>query len=287
MITNRLNIVATCAFLAILIAPKAFAKETITWVTPDWSPYFIVKGTGKGTGYSDVFLRFFEKNLPDYNHKNSVMTMTRYYLSAKENKDICFCDMLKTPERESILYYSKPIVLAAALRIYIKPGGKINQGTSTVTSLEELMSDYQLNGIFEKNRSYGTKLDALIEKYSPNPNIQVAQVTPERLYQLLEDQRADYIVEYPFALGTTQKRLKSNVDLIPLKISEQVPYTIAYVTCAKTPTGLKVINSINEVLDKKRDSDEYRKLFMLPTRVMSKNGKLEYEELWDIFQKMD
>lgn len=276
-------LVPTLLCLTVLAAP-VYAKELVTWVTPDTSPYNIVRGKDKGTGYSDMLRKFFQQRLTDYDHNTSIMTISRYLLGAKQGKTLCMCDLLKTPEREELLCFSDPIVLTPSLRVYTLPGGTINPGGTTTVSVKELLADPQLRTALMQERSYGPVLDPLIATYKSRPNVMVTQFQPERIHQLLLEGRIDYLIEYPFSIPANQKKLNSTRELTPLKISEQADYAVAYLTCSDTPEGQAIIQDVNTLIKKHKGSPEFKKVFMLPSHDMGAGDKQGYEELWQIFQ---
>jgi polar amino acid transport system substrate-binding protein len=279
-------IVLLCA-LVFGACGQAHANEAIVWATPDFAPYFILQGDKKGQGYSEAYINFFENKLPEYDHQRRVMSLTEYMSAAREEQDVCFCDLLKTPEREEVLYYSAPINLVTALRVYTLPNGPIPPSLSNTVSMDELLDNFTLNVSFEDGRSYSKTLDQLIRDHKDMPNIRMEYGTPEQILQMLVARRLDYMVEYPYAVAAMERKLDIHVKLVPLRIKEQKPYTVAYVTCAKTPSGKAVIERINDILKNIIDTPEYKKLFLYPSTSLLEPDRKEFEELYKTFLTLD
>jgi uncharacterized protein (TIGR02285 family) len=221
------------------------ANDEINWASPDWPPFYIYSGPEKNLGSSQVFQFFFRDKLKSYQHNTALMNFSRFIKEAKQGKNICMVDLLKKPEREKVLYYSNPMNFAMPAQvIMLKTKADSLFGKKSNVSLVELMKNKELRTIAEAKRSYGI-LDPIIKANSALENVSTAPHNNKSLMSMLQKNRIDYFIEYPQAISS----LTDNPQAIrTFDIDEQVPFITTYVTCAKTPWGLTVIDNINVIL---------------------------------------
>jgi len=78
-------------FLFFIISPSnILAKDSITWMEAVAPPFFIHDGDLKGQGYEDLITDLLAENLPLYEHKRTVATISRHYQQWKQGEKVLF-----------------------------------------------------------------------------------------------------------------------------------------------------------------------------------------------------
>ena len=259
------------------------ANDEINWASPDWPPFYIYSGPEKNLGSSQVFQFFFRDKLKSYQHNTALMNFSRFIKEAKQGKNICMVDLFKKPEREKVLYYSNPTYFGIPAQvIMLKTKADSLFGKKSNVSLVELMKNKELRTIAEAKRSYGI-LDPIIKANSALENVSIAPLNNKSLMSMLQKNRIDYFIEYPQAISS----LTDNPQAIrTFDIDEQVPFITTYVTCAKTPWGLTVINNVNVILKTQHKSKAYERVFLDISKYLDKQNKNKIRELYNTFSEL-
>jgi uncharacterized protein (TIGR02285 family) len=260
----------------------AHANDEINWASPDWPPFYITNGPEKGLGVSQGFQFFFRDKLTAYQHHTAVMNFSRFIKEAEKGKHVCMVDLLKSPEREKVLYYSKPINLGIPQQVVmLKTTADTLLGKKNSVALVELMANKELLTIIEANRSY-ILLDPIIKASSAQENVSIAPLSTESLIGMLKKHRIDYFIEYPQAI----RFLTDNSQAFrTINIVEQVPYMATYATCPKTPWGLTVIDNINAILKTQHKSKAYQRVFLAKGKYLDEKNNNKILELYHFFSE--
>ncbi len=264
------------------------SKDEIIWATNSWPPFTIVEGPNKEKGITDVLVNYLQKNLPGYDHKRKRMNYIRYFASAKNGHNICMAGLLKTAQRESIVHYSIPTALGLPQSVVTKRAiAKKYFGDVDEISIEKILQNAKLKVIFQKKRSYGI-IDQYINKFKHQNNIEISLNRNISVFQMLQTDRIQYMVEYPYAIADMIKDShQKGAEIITLKIKELPPFIRAHVTCSKTAWGKRVIDQINQVVRSKKNSPEYQTIFGDQEKYLDKKAIQRHKRLYfDEFLKM-
>lgn len=241
-------------YLIIAFTLYSFAEETIIWNSVEFPPSLITKGEKKDQGYSDKARILMVNNLTEYKHKLKYVNSARAISNIKEKKNHCFSGLNKNSSRERFIQFSDFFMLSLPNEIIIK---KDNYNkflpfidSNGLINFEKLLTNNQFNFAYTKNRSYNPFVDEIIENNRNNKNIlyrPASDLTSGFLNMLRED-RADYIIEYP-----TMVNYHSNNEFITIPIKNaNTPFKV-FIGCSKTNEGKKIIQRINTVIKNNKD----------------------------------
>lgn len=251
---------AIFGFLFILslgYTPSLQAKDTVTWVLNGFIPFYIQDGPYKGQGISDKLTTFFQKRLPDYIHRQEQMTFSRFFALVEKGNLVCNPLLLKTPEREKILAYSRPFKPAYA-HVMVS-NHKVDTPAQGV-SFKKFLEENRHRLIVQTKRSYGPLLDEIIKDARARGRIQDHSFPTKQLYVMLEKERIDYFVDIENSAVYYQKlhpgkRMFHNVALMEDRLDR-----FGYAVCSKTPAGQRLITIINQIIEKEKGSAEFRSI---------------------------
>ncbi|WP_177208061.1 TIGR02285 family protein [Pseudoalteromonas denitrificans] len=234
-------------------------SNTITWQVNHAPPVTILKGEYKDQGFLDKILELIISELPQYRHEIIVSSMARSIFDLKKQKNVCLPALFATDERKRYMTFSKSSIAHPSHRIIFN-NNKILPFEKTI-ALDDLLSqeDYTLG--LDKGRSFGNKIDAIINKYSSQTNIHLqSSDSPNQLLQMVKIGRIDYTIAYPFKVSYYNKynHLNKN-NFKQYKMLDASQYVIGRVACPKNPWGEKVIADIDVVLKNIKSSPLYFK----------------------------
>lgn len=274
-------------FSICLSVTSARARETLCWGAGNNPPFNILAGKEKGNGYSDILQHFFAERMPEYDHKIIRITLPRLLEQAAAGKNFCYCNLRKTPEREEILLYSSVLTMGLAPRVYALEKSLVSgMALNGVVRLTDVLSVPGLRGLFRRGRSWGASIDSVLRRFNPSGGNSSSTTIKDKI-DLVCAGRADYFIEYPFAVERLLKKERKESCLVGLKIKGQPEVIKAYIGCSDTQFGRKVIDQINEIVRKEKGSPEYRKVFMAPAASHIEESVREMEWLYDQFISSD
>lgn len=257
--------------LCLLAAPEqSTARESIIWAVGDQPPRitFDKHTLGGQGGLQQLMLSNALEN--EYNAIYMQMTWSRFESDVKKQRNICSSFMLKTVKREKYIRYSIPWHINLPHHVVMHKSKWNNIGRPSIISLNRLIKHNDMIGIVEQSRSYG-ELDKILNSKLPS-NITTASIHPMRALSMLDRNRVDYTIEYPYFANHFMKSNKLDLNsfaIIP--ISESKPYYYTHVGCPDTAWGRRVIDKVNSVIRTTRKNEDYLSvLTMLYTRDIDK-----------------
>jgi len=277
-------------FLFFIISPLNLqAKDSITWMEAVAPPFFIHEGNLKGQGYEDLITDLLTENLPLYDHKHMIATISRHYQQWKQGEKSCSLAMFKTPERKEFAYFSIPSVFTLPTVLIIRKDNLNTFGGKKNVHLQQLLEGKNITIGRSKNRSYGILVDDVLNHFGNDNNIFSFQ-GPElslNLFKMLTGGRIDALVGLPEEAMYLAETLGFKDQIMTLNISENQNdhnASLTYVACSKTEWGKKTIDTINSVLLEQRPTERYRAAY---ERWLDPSSIEEYRQLYsDVFLKI-
>ncbi|MBF0280437.1 MAG: TIGR02285 family protein [SAR324 cluster bacterium] len=246
--------------LMVIQSGALMAKEIIHWYQSDSPPFIILRGPDKGTGSIDSVIKFFQERIPQYEHKNALSNLVRFEKQAKNGENWCHAWLLKTAEREKFLFYSDPATLVLPSHLIIKKENLALFGSQNQVSLEKIFKNKRIKGRVARSRSYGKKIDSLIERYKDVSNLKLVSQKEIQVLKMLLLDRIHYTINYPVVADYLAHQFNAAEKFISIPLKETQDIKKGYIGCARTPWGRQVIDQINQVLKKERTSQLYRKM---------------------------
>ncbi|MCX4026458.1 TIGR02285 family protein [Endozoicomonas sp. SM1973] len=257
----------------------ATEKETITWFAAHWPPLMMLRGDDKGSGRVDMRLQLYQSKLSQYNHKILEMSWGRFWHDIKAGKKICSPMHLKKPDRLKIAYFSTPVDVAVSHRIIMKKTNAALLNSPASYSIIKLITDRRFKGIVESQRSYTKELDEIFTGHEKNSNFQKITIAADSLFKMLDHNRINYIIEYPFIASYHGKQYFKNInDYASIQIDEITPYFLVYTVCPRNDWGKQVISDINNMLKTLIHQEEYKKIIF--ESWLDKNDLIQIKDVY-------
>lgn len=256
---KKLVLSALCAIF--LLSRPAMADETgntITWLHPIYPPVFMPKGPDKGTGILEQALPMLQQALPEYRHEVMETNMKRLLKTIEAGRFVCSNLLLKTPEREKFIAFSKPYILTHAYRIIVRAEDWQKFGRMTnqegALSLAQLLETEGLRLGYSEGRSYSPPVNAVLKKQATKQNSYKSTNSDllEALLKMTARKRVDYTIGYPFEVTYLARQMNLKQAFVSYAIAESADTYVAHVGCPNNAWGRKVIEAVNPVLERLR-----------------------------------
>lgn len=234
----------------------AHAKDVVTWHVSHFPPVNIMSGPFQNEGFADKTRLFFQRNLTDYTHEEVTQGYAQSMERAKSGAAFCRADMLKTPEREKVFHFSKPVYFTSGRRllvsndVFLQTSGFANKNGDV--RFEELLTQPWAKYGYVKGRAYFPAEKEAITLYQTT-HPELASDNSYEAFNLLRNEKANMLILYPFEYGYYLR-----LDEVPshhrsLQLADMEPFSFAYFACSKTAQGKRVIEAVNQIVDKEDD----------------------------------
>ncbi|MDV7340200.1 TIGR02285 family protein [Terasakiella sp. A23] len=234
---------------------SAQEKETITWARFAYIPFYIVDGPYKDQGIGDRLIDFYEKYLPEYNHKRQLMSFARQDDEIRKKTFMCNALLLKTPAREKVFSFSNPV--SPLFTHVLVTRKKMNRSVDGI-SLRHFLANLDGRLVVENKRSYGKRLDTILNEFADKGVYQAKTIASERALELLETGHIDYFLETEAGIGYLLKLQETSDDIYIIPFLEETIEQFSSVACTQTSETPKLLKRINELLKERQASEDFR-----------------------------
>jgi uncharacterized protein (TIGR02285 family) len=238
--------------LAVLSSVTTAQADSIDWYIRDWPPVNILQGPMLGQGAYDVMLNRLIAAMPQYEHRLHISTLTMRQQMMQQHISHCLFGLLKTPQRQSFLQFSEVVAAIPNLQLVARadhPLWQQLQGSAEV-DLDWLFQQ-TWRGMVEQQRTYPAPIAAHL------PEMMQVSATETDLVQMLNANRADYVLEYADRMHyLAQQKPGTPLRSIALKGLPRV--SEVYVACSINEQSRAQIKAVNQALQELRRDPQYR-----------------------------
>ncbi len=241
------------------------AKDLLTWQVVHWPPFQMLEGLDKGQGRFDALLELYKTNLPQYEHKTIAINWARFFNEIKKGEKICSIFIIRTKERDTFAWFSKPASIGLPLRIMMRESSIETLGNRNPISIVTLVKDNRFRGILVYKRSYYTVIDKILEDYASLSTVKRLATPEESIIQMLLAGRADYTIEYPYVANYMANKFQAEYDtkIESIPIKELQEYGQSSCACPKNDWGKKVIEDFDKMLERIKRTPEFLKIMQM------------------------
>lgn len=230
------------------------SRDTVLWHVNNFPPYSITSGPEAGQGINDHVMSQLMKGMPEFQHKVIDASLARALENIKTRPDACSVSLLRTPEREAVMYFSIPrgLLLPNALVMMRSRADEMKPflNAQGEVVLESMLAEGRLRLGLSPERSYGQWVDQVIKRY-PGAVVTVAAKDQfaSRLLKLVNQNEFDVVIGYAIELRYTVQEMKMNLhDFVVYPIAESSGLLSVGVACSKSEQGRRIIDAIDRVL---------------------------------------
>ncbi|MDX1539370.1 hypothetical protein [Arsukibacterium sp.] len=234
----------------LLLACDVQARPTLNWLQADWPPHQIVSGPYQGQGTFDLLQRQLTERLPQFNHRNRLVSMARLE-QVFTDAEVANCSVgtLFSEQRAVNRLFSNPVAVGPALAVAYIAGTLSNHPANQAdgVNIAILAQDPELSGVYQPSRFYPDVIIRALQQTSSN--LSSYPFTSEvNAVALLASGRVHYVIEYPERLEYFNRLLAEAAALEHRAIIDANIASVSYVTCSKDATGKSAIAAINQLL---------------------------------------
>lgn len=250
---KRIHILFT-AFILLWPVCAMADKDIITWYRAEFPPASIIHGTFKDKGHDNYLEEILKQKLKGYKHTVHHANYGRI-LKQLATTNCCCVTLLKTPEREKYIEYSRPTMVYLATGVIVLKS-KINlispfMDEEGYVSIEKLFKKTKLRMGISHGRRYGGMVDRIIDQNKNSPRI-ITHFKEDLLKSLLVKIEAEHPVDFTIGHShelnwqVSNSNIGDNFEFIPMR--ETPKYILSYIGCTKNEWGKKIIRKINKIL---------------------------------------
>ena len=232
------------------------APPVLRWLVQDLPPHFSY-AAGRaphgiedlGRGEVDGFLRQLIQRLPQYRHEFVEASTPRFEVLARQGQTLCSVLHVRNPERLAWLYFTQlhPALMSRQIHVIVHRDSlaRFESGTGQPLQLAELLRRDDLVGLLPRERSFGPRIDALLQEQGAKAPKTIAVQRHLQLLAMLRAKRMDYTLEYPASVDEYLRQLGGPADLVKLPLAEGRSTQLATAACSRTPEGRERIEAID------------------------------------------
>lgn len=182
----------------------------------------------------------------------------------KERENSCMAGVLKSAEREKQFRFSKAFVFVQGIHLYVLKDSYLHDRLQARLSKAQNLSlkanwSRETKAVLglDYERSYGAELDPLVRAPDMDKYLYQKQsgAGVGDLWPMLKQKRVDMILEYPFLLPASYKKL-----VVGFPIAEAEPDTAAYFACNNSDTGAQIIHHLNKAIAELVLTEDYLRI---------------------------
>jgi uncharacterized protein (TIGR02285 family) len=196
-------------------------------------------------------LKMLQQNSPQpLNFTYQQMSISRSWFELAKIDNSCMYNKVKTPERQSLAYYSQyPITLYPPLRLIIR-----------AEDADKYPNKFDLSSItpaqykrfaVATNRAYGEVIDQQLAERKDVLLFRDGNDSVDKLINMLAMNRIDGFIEYADAVNASLNRTHKQFEFNSIAIEGVQKPSAGYMVCAKTATGKQLISTIDKAMSTK------------------------------------
>ena len=250
----------------------------MTWLMPDFPPIGVPVHGQPTDGMADQIVKYLIARWPESPHRFLYANPNRVWSMIAAGERVCFTGALRTPERDRYAYFRNTYLLPAPALIF-RPEvlAALPLNARGEAEPAALMNSPDLRGLVIETRAYGRAVDALLKNPAASPNVKriAASNYGKSIFTMLAINRADYTIDYDFALthaASTDSQL-AGLKVLPLAGANDL--IVGGIACPRTDWGRAAIQKIDALLASREGSSV---LAQAQARWISKESAQRYEE---------
>lgn len=262
-----------------MLTLSASAAETLTWVLTTAAPGISMPKDTIITEEHPLML-LYKEHFSDYQYTSFKATVPRIEAELKSKRLVCFPGSSEANRRREFAYltpqYLQPtpeIVMRKEIADRLFPHRH-------AISLKELLKDKKLRGLIGEARSFGSEIDTILNDNSENLRKGVFETFGSGLLNMIEKDRADYTIEYPFIFRHLQTIERIGKDLVSFQVSDASPTIVQYLACSKTPEGLAIVKRADKLIREHIQEPKYWSAFV---QALAEKDRVRFQKEVDAF----
>ncbi len=239
--------------LLLCVTGLARAQSTtpleVTWGMSPWPGLVNIEDGQPRSGVIIDLLQQITLRLPEYQHRYSLVNLTRGFEQVKREPLSCFLPTFRTAERDQLGHYvSLFVAMPHQLLIRSEDRQRI-AGDQAEVSLQQLLRDRSLRGGLIQDRSYGPVLDPLLQAPGAQPQLIRVQTSSagNNLFDMLERGRVDYLLEYAEVIQFAQQQRQTTLAVTLLPLQEANTPFVSGIYCSKNAAGAELVRRIDQI----------------------------------------
>ncbi len=230
---------------------------TITWLVMEMPPHFSYpehrppkEPADLGQhGEIDGLQRLLIAQMPaTVEHRFTEAGLARFESMARQGEAVCSMFHVRTPERLQWLHFTHllPPMDSRDVHVVVRLNAlpRFTESGQTL-QLSELLRRKELTGLLPRERSYGRRIDGLLQAAGDAAPKTVNVGHNMHVLPMLRAGRMDYTLEYPSVLAEYLRTNPDGPPLTALPLVEGHSTNLATAACSRSPAGRQAIEAID------------------------------------------
>ncbi|WP_028102677.1 TIGR02285 family protein [Pseudoduganella violaceinigra] len=239
------------ALLAIVLAPGAQARDTMSWLMPDIPPASMPVNGKPSNGFADQIVLYISARWPEVEHRFVYANPKRSWLMIERGERACVVAALRNAAREKLAYFVDTSLVPPP-QLVVQPGtlSRLPLNAHGEADMEKLIADPALRGIVVERRSYGAAVDELIAGRPAGSRLETTSVGDygRNVLKLVAHGRADYTLDYDYALQYASSRDPSIGTLATVPIAQNNKPLLGGIACPRNAWGQAAVRRIDRIV---------------------------------------
>lgn len=250
-----------CYCLCLLLPVHALRSEPLQLVDTLAS---LQPKAGQPQAEAQMLLRILQQYPSSYTLVDISRNRAREWTKSAGNA--CIPWLRKTPARERDYLFTLPYMLESAIMLVSPAQSNWQSQLEKLQDADGKISLAQLLQLkrppligIELNRSYGDRLDAVLQQYQRHAAIYTRTTAGEfvgSMLPMLQKGFVDLMLEYPKIAARSGSALRY------WALAEAEPYNAVHFACSRTPQGEKIVALLNQSIRHLAASKDYQQLML-------------------------
>lgn len=251
MISRLLRMTAALALFSVNQV-AANNDNTVIWALNEAPPFYMAAGPERGQGFCEKLVDAAIRATPEFIHDVQYVPNLRVEMLWQNNQNLCFpCMIYRDPPQSSVVY--------SQITHHYPPHGIITRPElakvmiakfGNPIDLEALSKSAQYRFVQPAGRGYGD-LQPLVVEYilsSLSTTVLTGDHGNASMFAMIESERVDYTIDYPFVMDYFAERSQSRFEFIPILQNHQQILAGA-MACTDNPWGREIITAIDQRIE--------------------------------------
>ncbi|MCC2632620.1 MAG: hypothetical protein K0S48_506 [Ramlibacter sp.] len=238
-------------FAGALACGTAQARDVMSWLMPDVPPASMPVNGQPTSGIADQVVLYVIKHWPDAEHRFIYANPKRTWLMIERGERACVVAALHTAQRAPLAHFVDTN-LVPPLQLIVREAtlAQLPLNERGEADLKKVLADPRLRGIVVERRSYGQQVDRMLAGRPAGSRLETTAVGDfgRNVLKLVSHGRADYTLDYDYALQFSSRDEPDIGKLHPVPIAQNNKPMLAGIACPRNAWGLAAARRIDRIV---------------------------------------
>lgn len=227
------------------------ARDVMSWLMPDVPPASMPVHGQPTSGIADQVVRYVIGHWPEAEHRFIYANPKRTWLMIERGEQACVVAALYTAERAPLAHFvDTNLVPPLQLIVRAETLAQLPLNERGEADLQKVLAERRLRGVVVERRSYGQLVDRMLAARPADARLETTAVGDfgRNVLRLVAHGRADYTIDYDYALQFSSRGEPAIGKLHPVPIAQNNKLMLAGIACPRNAWGLAAARRIDRIV---------------------------------------